>query len=115
MKRGSHRKFGREMQQRKAFMKALLVALVEHGRIRTTEARAKSLRRDADKAVTKAKRGTLAARRILIKDVGVVAAGKLVKDIAPKFAERQGGYTRVLRLGQRSSDGAPLAVIEFTA
>lgn len=115
MKRGSHRKFGREVQQRKAFMKSLLVALVERGRIRTTEARAKSLRIEADKAVTKAKAGTIAARRLLVSALGVAGTNKMFKEIAPKMADRKGGYTRVLKLGRRTSDSAPMALIEFTA
>jgi large subunit ribosomal protein L17 len=115
MKRGNKRVFGREMQQRKAFIKSLLTALVSHGRIRTTVARAKTLKTEADKAVTSAKRGTLASRRLLLRRVGSVAAAKLAKDIAPKFADRHGGYTRVIRLGQRMSDGSEMALIEFVS
>lgn len=103
------------MQQRKAFLKALLTALVEHGRIRTTEARAKTLKTEADKIVTRAKRGTVASRRLLLRQVGSTAATKLAKDIAPKFADRAGGYTRVIKLGRRMSDGSPMAIIEFVA
>jgi len=113
MKRGNKRTFGREMQQRKAFLKGLLTALVTHGRIRTTTARAKTLKTVADKAVTSAKKGTLASRRLLLRSVGPVAAAKLARDIAPKFATRQGGYTRVIRLGRRSSDGSSVAIVEF--
>ncbi|MCC6405136.1 MAG: 50S ribosomal protein L17 [Candidatus Yanofskybacteria bacterium] len=113
MKRGSNRLFGREFQQRKAFLKALLTALVSHGKIRTTVARAKSIRPAAEKLVTQAKRGTLASRRLLLRSVGTKAAATLAKDIAPKFASRAGGYTRIVKLGQRASDGSPMAVIEF--
>ncbi|MCC6934283.1 MAG: 50S ribosomal protein L17 [Candidatus Yanofskybacteria bacterium] len=113
MKRGSNRQFGREFQQRKAFLKSLLTALVSHGKIRTTVARAKSLKPAADKLVTQAKRGTLASRRLLLRSVGSAAATALTKDIAPKFASRAGGYTRIVKLGQRSSDGSPMAIIEF--
>ena len=101
------------MQQRKAFLKGLLTALVEHGHIRTTIARAKTLKTEADKIVTRAKHGTLASRRLLLRNVGTAAAAKLTKEIAPKFAERHGGYTRVVRLGRRMSDGSEMALIEF--
>lgn len=113
MKRGNQTIFGREFTQRKAFIKGLLTGLVEHGRIRTTETRAKALKREADKLVTKAKKGTLASRRLLLRQVGTAAAAKLATDIAPKFASRAGGYTRVVKLGRRNSDGAPMALIEF--
>lgn len=113
MKRSGKRIFGREMQQRKAFLKALLTALVEHGRIRTTQARAKTLKTVADKMVTRAKRGTLASRRLLLSHVGSIAAAKLAKEIAPRFVGRPGGYTRVIKLGRRPSDGSPMALIEF--
>ncbi len=115
MKRGNQRVFGREMQQRKAFIKGLLNSLITHGRIRTTVARAKAIKTEADKLVTRAKKGTMASQRILNGRVGTVAAAKLVKDIAPKFADRAGGYTRVVKLGRRQSDGSPLAIIEFVA
>ena len=115
MKRGTKRVFGREKQQRKAFLKALLTALVMHHRIRTTVARAKTLRTVADKAVTQAKRGSPASRRLLLRSVGTEAATKLVRDVAPKFADRAGGYTRVVKLNRRMSDGSPIAVVEFVA
>lgn len=113
MKRGNKRVFGREMQQRKAFLKGLLTALITHGRIRTTTARAKTLKTEADKLVTKAKKGTLHGRRLLLRSVGTEAAAKMFKDIAPKFSSRPGGYTRVIKLGRRQSDGSPIAIVEF--
>ena len=90
-----------------------MTSLVEHDRIRTTEARAKTLKVAADKLVTMAKKGTLASRRMLLRDVGTKAAAKLAKEIGPRFASRAGGYTRVLHLGKRTSDAAPMALIEF--
>jgi large subunit ribosomal protein L17 len=113
MKRGNKRTFGREFQQRKAFLKGLLTALISNGRIKTTEARAKSVRIAADKLVTRAKRATIASRRLLLRDIGTDAATKLFTDIAPRYADRAGGYTRVLKLGRRSSDGSPTALVEF--
>ncbi len=113
MKRGNQRVFGREIQQRKAFIKGLLTALITHNRIRTTVARAKTLKVQADKLVTTAKKNTLASRRLLLTHIGSAAATKLVKDSAPKFANRHGGYTRVTKTDRRQSDGSPMAVIEF--
>lgn len=115
MKRGNKRTFGREKQQRKAFLKGLLTALVAHGRIRTTTARAKTLKSIADTVVTQAKRGTIASRRLLLRSVGSDAAAKLSKEIAPKFVDRAGGYTRVIKLGRRGSDGSPVAIVEFVS
>ena len=89
MKRGNKRVFGREMQQRKAFIKGLLTALIAHGKIRTTTARAKT-KTEADKLVTQAKRGTIAGRRLLMRKVGTEAATKMFKEVAPKFADRAG-------------------------
>lgn len=115
MKRGNKRVFGREMQQRKAFVKGLLTALISHGRIRTTVPRAKTLKIEADKLVTRAKKGTMASHRLLLTRVDPIAATKLFKEIAPKFADRHGGYTRIVRLGRRQSDASPMAIVEFVS
>lgn len=114
MRRGKHRKFGRETVQRQALYKALATALVEHGRIETTWAKAKSASSFVDKLVTKAKKGDLSAQREIREKMGEKATKKLMKEIGPKFKEKQGGYTKVLRLGRRPSDGAEMALIEFT-
>ena len=115
MRRGKHRKFARETVQRKALYKALATALVEHGRIKTTTAKAKSLSRFADKLVTQAKKGGLASQRLIRHSLGEKATKKLVSDIGPRFKDRSGGYTKILRLGRRMSDGAEMAIIEFTS
>ena len=115
MRRGDHRKFGREKNQRNALYKALATALIEHGKIKTTIAKSKSLSSFMDKLVTTARNGDIASRRLLAKDIGEKAVHKLTNEISPKFKDRQGGYTRVIRLGQRKSDGAPMALIEFTS
>jgi large subunit ribosomal protein L17 len=89
-------------------------ALFTHGRIRTTHAKAKRLRPQAEKLITFAKRGDIAARRevlTVVKDKAVVHT--LFADIAPRFADRQGGYTRILKLGPRPGDAAPMALIEL--
>lgn len=108
------RKLGRTTAHRKALMRNLATALFEHERIITTEAKAKELRRVADKLVTLGKRGDLHARRQALKVVRSNAVvRKLFDDVAPRFAERQGGYTRVLRVGFRPGDAAKMAVIEL--
>lgn len=92
----------------------LALSLFEHEKIRTTEAKAKLLRPYAERLITKAKKGTIHDRRqvlTVIEDRAVVH--KLFADIGPRFATRNGGYTRVLKLGQRQGDGAPMALIEL--
>jgi large subunit ribosomal protein L17 len=112
LKRG--RKLGRTTAHRKALLRNLATALLEHERIITTEPKAKELRRVADRLVTLGKRGSLHARRQALQVVQSNAVvQKLFNDIAPRFAERQGGYTRILRLGYRSGDAAAMAVIEL--
>jgi large subunit ribosomal protein L17 len=108
------RKLGRTSAHRKALLRNLATALFSHERITTTEPKAKELRRVADKLVTLGKRGDLHARRQalqVIRSTDIVR--KLFDDIAPRFAERKGGYTRVLRLGYRAGDAAAMAIIEL--
>jgi large subunit ribosomal protein L17 len=108
------RKLGRTTAHRKALLRNLATALLEHERITTTEPKAKELRRVADKLVTLGKRGNLHARRQALQVVQSNAVvQKLFNEIAPRFAERQGGYTRILRLGYRPGDAAAMAVIEL--
>ncbi len=107
------RKFGRTRDKRKAFFKSLAVNLIMKGKIKTTEARAKEIRRVVEPLITKAKKGDLSAIRILSKFLPNAAAHKLTKEIAPKYAQRQGGYTRISKLGRRNSDSAPIAIIEL--
>ena len=109
------RKFGRKKGQREALYKSLATALVDHGKIKTTSAKAKSLSTFADKLVTTAKKRSMASRRELAKTFHPKIVKKLVDEIAPRFSDRKGGYTRIIRLGQRKSDGAEMALIEFTA
>lgn len=94
--------------------KSLATALVDHGKIKTTSAKAKSLTIFADKLVTKAKKGSLASRKELLKIFPPSVVKKLVDEIAPRFNDRHGGYTRIIRLGQRKSDGSPMSIIEWT-
>ena len=92
----------------------LATQLFEHERIRTTEAKAKALRPVAEHLITFAKRGDVHARRQVLKTVSDRdIVHKLFSEIGPRFAERNGGYTRILKLGQRKGDGAPMALIEL--
>ncbi|OGQ04018.1 MAG: 50S ribosomal protein L17 [Deltaproteobacteria bacterium RIFCSPLOWO2_12_FULL_44_12] len=109
-----HRKLGRTTPQRQALLKGLAVSLIRHGRIQTTLPKAKELKRLADKLVTWGKAGTLSARRAarrFINDRDVLT--KLFKELAPRFASRNGGYTRLLKLNFRYGDQAPLAFVEY--
>lgn len=107
------RKLGRTTAHRKALFRNQLASLVEHERITTTLEKAKELRPIAEKAVTQGKRGTLHARRRVRRMLNRHLVKKLFDDLAPRFADRQGGYTRILKLGPRKGDGAELALIEF--
>ncbi len=87
--------------------------MIVHEHVVTTEAKAKSLSGHIAKLITTAKKQSLAARRSILAEVGEKAARKLMSEIAPDFASRNGGYTRILRLGQRRSDSASMVIIEF--
>jgi large subunit ribosomal protein L17 len=108
------KKLSRNASHRKALLRNLVTELLRHGRIKTTLAKAKAMRSPAEKMITLGKRGDLHARRqalsfIQSKDV----VHKLFDTIAAKYAERQGGYTRVLKIGRRQGDAAPMAIIEL--
>jgi len=107
-------KLGRTAAHRKATLSNLAAGLFERKHIETTEAKAKALRPYAEKLITKAKKNTLHARRLafaLLHRKNIVKI--LFDDIAPKFQERNGGYTRIVKLGQRMGDGAHIAVLEL--
>ncbi len=107
------RKFHRESGQRKALMKSLATALISHKRIVTTNAKAKELRPAIEKMVSKARVKTIHAVRLARKTLAGETTRKLFDEIAPKYKERKGGYTRITKLGQRKSDGSQMAQIEF--
>ncbi|RST71804.1 50S ribosomal protein L17 [Siminovitchia acidinfaciens] len=118
----SYRKLGRTSSQRKAMLRDLATDLIISERIETTEARAKELRSVVEKMITLGKRGDLHARRqaasfirneIANAEENQDALQKLFADIAPRYAERQGGYTRIMKLGPRRGDGAPMVIIEL--
>jgi len=112
--RSAHRKLGRKTEHRISLLRNLAASLIAHGRIRTTEAKAKELRPFVEKLVTLGKRDSLHARRHALsilprRDV----VTKLFGDVSPRFSERPGGYTRILKLAHRQGDGASMAFIEF--
>ena len=113
-----HRKAGRQLrrtsEQKLALMRNLASSLIEHGAIETTEAKAKELRPFVEKLITKAKAGTLHARRLAGRHIQKrQTADKLFHEIGPRYATRPGGYTRILKTGHRKGDGAEMARIEL--
>jgi len=113
-----HRAKGRQLSRTSSHKRAMLnnmaASLFDHGRVVTTEAKAKELRPFAEKLITLARRGDLHARRLVerrIKDRDTL--GKLFSEIGPRFAARPGGYTRILKMGHRPGDGADIARIEL--
>ncbi|GEO66049.1 50S ribosomal protein L17 [Levilactobacillus spicheri] len=124
----SYRKLQRTSSQRKALLRDLTTSLILNGRIETTEARAKEVRKTADKMITLGKQGDLHARRQAAgfvrnvvadvkedgDDIKVTSAlQKLFSELAPKYADRNGGYTRILKTMPRRGDGAAMAILEF--
>ena len=108
-------KLGRTQGHRNALLSNLAVSLIDHGQIKTTVAKAKAVRPFVEKLVTKAKVGTLHARRMALADLrhNEGAVRKLFTEIGPLNAERKGGYTRIVKLGARRSDAAEMAIIEW--
>lgn len=107
------RKLSRKRDQRKALLKSIARALFLKGKIKTTEAKAKEVSRFAEKCITKSKKGDLTSIRILARDFSKDLVKKLITEIGPKYKERNGGYTRIIKLGPRKSDGAKMAIIEL--
>lgn len=113
-------KLGRNSSQRKALLRDLVTDIIIHERITTTESKAKELQKVADKMVTLAKEGTLSARRKAAQTVRFEEANedqnalqKLFDVLGPRYADRTGGYTRIIKTVPRRGDGAPMAIIEF--
>ena len=94
-------------------MRSLAVNFIRDEKIKTTEAKAKELRPYIEKIITRGRVNTLASRRLLIAKIGDNSAKKVIKEISPKYKERQGGYTRIVKLPARRGDAAKMAVIEF--
>ena len=112
--------FRRNATWRKGVMRTLVTDVIIHGKIETTQTRAKELKRHVDKIITKAKKGTLASRRkaesilrpVLTKD-GISVGKYLFDTIAPKYKDRNGGYTRIIKSPSRRGDNTPMAIVEL--
>ena len=114
----SHRVAGRKLSrykdQRKALMRGLTGELIQHERITTTLAKAKETRIVAEKLITHGKKGTLHHRRLALAQIpNKTVVKKVFDEVAPRYAERAGGYTRIVKIGRRQGDGAEMAVIEL--
>jgi large subunit ribosomal protein L17 len=111
---GNHRKLGFTTDHRVAMLRNMTADLINHGRIVTTVTRAKELRRTAERMITLGKRGDLHARRQALAYIyDKNAVYKLFEEVAPGYKDRNGGYTRILKLGPRKGDGAEMAIIEL--
>lgn len=108
------RKLGRPTDQRRAMLRNLVTSFLKHGKIETTVTRAKETRNLAEKMITLAKRGDLHARRQVLSFVTEEEVVKnLFDNVAPKYAERNGGYTRIYKIGPRRGDGAEVVILEL--
>lgn len=112
--RVSGRHFGRTANQRKALLRGLIISLLEHQRIETTLAKAKEVKKLAERIVTLGIKGDLHSKRVALSHIpNRKAIAKLFGEIAPRFSGRNGGYLRLIRTRNRVNDGAPMAVLEF--
>ena len=107
-------KLGRSASHKKAMLRNMATSIIKHEKIRTTDSKAKELKKVADKLVTLGKRGDLHARRqalSFVRDRAIV--GKLFDELSERYRERAGGYTRIVKIGFRIGDNAPMSVVEF--
>ena len=112
--RKRHGKLGRSSAHRKALLRNMVTSLLDQERIETTDAKAKELRRVADRMITLGKRGDLHARRRALSVIrSKEVTSKVFDELADRFRERPGGYTRVLKVGRRTGDAAPMSIIEL--
>ena len=112
--RKTGRKLGRTSAHRKSLFRNMVTSLLEHEQIRTTDAKAKELRGVAEKIITLGKKGTLHARRNALRTVrSKDVTAKVFDELAERYKDRPGGYTRVIKLGQRPGDAAPMSIIEL--
>ena len=112
-KRNKGKELSRPTNQRKALLRTLASSLFLHGKIKTTQAKAKELRVVAERFITKARNNNISSQRLLLKSLSPQITKKLTNEIAPQYINRQGGYTRIIKSGSRNSDGAKIAIIEF--
>ena len=109
------RKLGKKTGPRMSLYRNLIVSVLRYEQIRTTEARAKEVRGQVERIITLAKEGTLASRRRIVAELPEepLVIDKLINEIAPRYGDRSSGYTRVVRLGQRAGDAAPIVQLEL--
>ena len=109
------RKLGRKLGPRKALYKNLVVSVLRYEQVKTTEAKAKEVRGQVERVITLAKEGSLASRRRIESQLPEepLVIDKLMREIAPKYADRTSGYTRIVRIGQRAGDAAPIVQLEL--
>ena len=109
------RKLGRKTGPRKALYKSLIVAVLRYEQVKTTEARAKEIKGQVERVITLAKDGSLTARRRIIAELPdePLVVDKLINELAPKYGDRTSGFTRVVKLGQRAGDAAPIVQLEL--
>jgi large subunit ribosomal protein L17 len=112
-KRRKGRKLSRKADQRKALLRTMATSLILREKIKTTEAKAKELAGFVDGLLSRAKTDNLQTKRILLKSLSPFTVKKLITEIAPRYKERKGGYTRIIKLGARKSDSGKIAIIEF--
>ena len=112
-KRKIGRRLSRKKDQRKALLRSLARELFLREKIKTTEAKAKEISSFAEKQISRAKNGSLSDQRFLAKNFSPKVVKKLISEIGPRHKERKGGYTRIIKLGPRKSDGAKMAIIEL--
>jgi large subunit ribosomal protein L17 len=112
-KRIKGKKFSRKTDQRKAFMRSLASNLILQERTVTTKIRARQAATLVEKLITKAKKNDLASKKALVAFLPTAAVQKLITSIGPRFKDRNGGYTRIAKLGPRAKDGAPMAIVEL--
>lgn len=108
------KKLKRDKNERKALFKGLMSSLILYEKIETTEAKAKAIRPEIEKLVTKAKKGNNSDKKVLEKNLSRPAFDKIIKDIAPRFSNRNGGYIRIIKIGNRFGDNARAALLEWT-
>ena len=112
--RKDHRKLGRTSSHRRAMLRNMVTSLLDHEEIRTTDAKAKEVRRVAERMITLGKRGSLHARRLALRTLrSKEVAAKVFDTLADRYRERAGGYTRVLKIGRRVGDAAPISIVQL--
>jgi len=111
--RKKRQKLTKTIAQRRALLRSLLSAIILKEKIITTEGKAKKIRPFLEKTISKAKKNSLANRRLLLRDFSPKIVNRLMKEIGPRYKNRPGGYSRIIKMGRRKDDAAPMAIIEL--